>query len=147
MVDATEGHEGFVRVKLEDTGNWSACTDPYFSSVPFDTDVAMEKIYAIGTRNAVDTVEGVIEITGSVERPFFEAVATNDFIDGAYSLGDVSGLVGTNVSKCTMVVSPNSNVTFYLHEIKFNSYSLGLAAQEVTSERCDYTCNNISMTG
>jgi hypothetical protein len=144
MVDATEGHEGYVRVKLEATGNYSACTDPYFTSVPFDTDVAMEKIYTIGTRNAVDTVEGVIEITGSIERPYFEAVATNDFIDGTHSLADVCGLYGGNVSKCTIAVSPNSNFTYFLHEVKFSSYSLGLAAQEITTERCDYTSNNIS---
>lgn len=144
MVDATEGHEGYVRVKLEATGAWTNCKDPYFTSSPFDTDVAMEKIYAIGTRNAVDTVEGVIEITGSVERPHFEAVATNDFIDGSFSLADVSGLYGGNVSKCTICVSPNKNTTFMLHDVKFHSYSLGLAAQEITNERCDYTCNNIS---
>jgi len=144
MVDAVEGHEGYTRVKLEATGNYSACTDPYFTSVPFDTDVAMEKIYTIGTRNAVDTVEGVIEISGSIERPYFEAVATNDFVDGAYSLADVCGLYGGNVSKCTIVVSPNANFTYFLHSVKFSSYSLGLAAQEITTERCDFTCNNIS---
>jgi len=144
MVDATEGHEGYVRVKLETTANFTACTDPYFSSSPFDTDVAMEKIYAIGSRNAVDTVEGVIEITGSVERPYFEAVATNDFIDGSHSLADVCGLYGGNVSKCTIAVSPNSNMTVYLHEVKFSSYGLSLSAQEVTTEKCDFTCNNVS---
>lgn len=143
MVDATEGHEGHVRVKLE-TNTWAGCLDPYFSSSPFDTDVAMEKIYAIGTRNAIDTVEGVIDITGSVERPFFEAVATNDFINGSISLVDVCGLYGGNVSKCTIMVSPNANATFFLHNVKFHSYSLGVAAQEITVERSDFSADNIS---
>lgn len=144
MVDATEGHEGFVRVKLEDTAAWTNCTDPLFTSAPFDTDVAMEKIYAIGNRNAVDTVEGVIDITGSVERPYFEAAVNNNFVDGSHSLADVCGLYGGNVSKCTIAVSPNKNFTYILHEVKFSSYSLGIAAQEITTERADFTCNNIS---
>lgn len=143
MVDATEGHEGLVRVKLE-ANAWTGCTDPYFTSSPFDTDVAMEKIYTIGSRNAVDTVEGVIDITGSVERPFFEAVATNDFINGSISLVDVCGLYGTNVSKCTIMISPNTNTTFFIHNVKFNSYSLGVAAQEITTERADFSADNIS---
>lgn len=144
MVDANEGHEGYVRVKLETTAAWTNCTDPLFTSAPFDTDVAMEKIYVIGNRNSVDTVEGVIEITGSVERPYFQAAVNNDFIDGSHSLADVAGLYGGNVSKCTICISPNVNFTYFLHSVKFHSYSLGISAQEITTERADFTADNIS---
>ena len=144
MVDANEGHEGYCRVKLEATAAWTNCTDPLFTSVPFDTDVAMEKIFVIGNRNAVDTVEGVLEITGSVERPYFQAAVDNDFIDGSHSLADVCGLYGGNVSKCSIAIAPNPNFTYVLHSVKFHSYSLGVAAQEITTERADFSCDNIS---
>ena len=157
MVDATEGHEGSVRIKLENTSNnWSNTSggyppDPYLTSSPMDTDVSMEKIYVIGNRNAIDTVEGVIDITGSIERPLLEARTNNEIIWNAtgdnasyYTLAEVCGLYGTNVSKCTMLIKPNDNQTYVYHNVKFHSYSLGLAQGEITTESADFTADNIS---
>ena len=162
MVSASEGWEGFVRIKLEDnTANWSMdnnsgghARDPRLTSAPFDTDVAMEKIYVIGSRTAVDTVEGVIDITGSVERPFFLNESINEIVWGAtasaganesrFRLASVSGLYGTNVSKCAMLVKPNSNQTFVLHNVKFHSYGFGMAQGEIATERADFTADNVS---
>ena len=171
MVSASEGWEGFCRVKIENySDNWSYLTtnvsgvpytkDPYVTSAPFDTDVAMERIYVIGSRTPVDTTEGVIEISGSLERPFFETATDNQFIWNAtinasttakpfkntshYTLAEVCGLYGGNVSECTMLVKPSTNQTFVLHSVKFHSYSFGLAQGEVTTEHCDFTCDNIS---
>ena len=166
---ASEGWEGYCRIKLENySNNWSRANisnvssecyakDPYLTSAPFDTDVAMERVYVIGHRTPVDTTEGVIEISGSVERPFFENISDNSFIWNAsiwtysgyhntshYSLADVCGLYGTNVSKCTILIKPNANQTVVLHEVKFHSYGFGLAQGEVTTEHCDFTCDNIS---
>ena len=160
MVDAMEAHEASVRLKLENSSNnWSNASggypnDPYLTSSPMDTDVSMEKIYVIGSRNAIDTVEGVIDITGSIERPLLEAVANNRIIwdaamvSGAnvshYTLSEVCGLYGTNVSKCTMLVKPTDNQTYVYHSVKFHSYSLGLAQGEVVTEKADFTADNIS---
>ena len=157
MVSASEGWEGYVRIKLENnSNNWSNAScgharDPRLTSAPFDTDVAMEKIYVIGSRSAVDTVEGVIDITGSIERPFFLNESINEIVwvasganDTGYRLADVSGLYGTNVSKCAILVKPNSNQTYVLHNVKFHSYGFGMAIGEIATERADFTADNIS---
>ena len=164
MVSASEGWEGYVRIKLENnSNNWSITNingttynyprDPRLTSAPFDTDVAMEKIYVIGSRTAVDTVEGVIDITGSIERPFFLNESINQIVWAAnysavnqsqFRLADVSGLYGTNVSKCAMMIKPNSNQTYVLHNVKFHSYGFGMASGEIATERVDFTADNIS---
>jgi len=171
MADIAEGWEGYCRIKLENnTDNWSRLTtnvsgtpyakNPYVRSAPFDTDVAMERIYVIGSRTPVDTTEGVIDITGSIERPFFETATDNQFIwsgitnastilkpyenTSHYTLAEVCGLYGSNVSKCMILVKPVSNQTFVLHSVKFHSYSFGLAQGETTTESADFTAKNIS---
>lgn len=159
MVSASEGWEGYVRIKLENnSNNWSGnasagyAKDPRLTTAPFDTDVAMEKIYVIGSRTAVDTVEGVIDITGSIERPFFLNESINEIVwdansslnESRYRLASVSGLYGTNVSKCAMLVKPNSNQTYVLHNVKFHSYGFGMAIGEIATERADFTADNIS---
>jgi len=150
-VAALEGWEGEVRIQTEKEWaanvSWGNCTEPYLTSAPFDTDVAMEKIYVIGSRNAVDTVEGVIDITGSIERPFFESGERNKIIwDGTVqkTLAETSGLYGTNVTGCTMKIKPVSNQTIVLHNVKFHSYGFGLAQGEITTERADFTADNVS---
>ena len=145
-VSAAEGWQGRTRIKLESDANFNNCTEPYLTSAPFDTDVAMERIYVIGSRTPADTTEGVIEISGSIDRPFFESSARNAIVGSTtkYNLAQVSGLYGTNVSKCTMLVNPVHNQTYVLHDVKFHSYSLSFAQGEVTTEHCDFTCDNIS---
>jgi len=143
-VYATEGWHGYVRIKLDnESTNWSNngsgyAIDPRVSSAPFDT--------AVG-------VEGVIDITGSIERNLFTNLSDNQIIwngsDGGanqthYSLVDVCGLYGTNVSKCMMLIKPNENTTFVLHGVKFHDYSLGVAQGELTKESASFTCDNIS---
>ena len=173
MVSTLQGWQGYVRIKLEnESNNWSlenisnvsnAPTypkDPYVMSAPFDTDVAMEHIYVIGTKTAIDTKDGVMEVTGSIERPLFEDQSDNEFIWNAsinastldkpywntshYTLADVAGLYGTNVSECAMMIKPADNQTFVLHNVRFHSYSFGLAKGEVTTESCDFAATNIS---
>lgn len=163
-VSASEGWEGYIRLKLENSStNWSNASsngkgyyprNPYLRSAPFDTDVAMERVYVIGSRTPADTTEGVIEISGSVERPYFENSSTNEIVWGSatlagpngshYTLADVCGLYGDNVSACTILVKPNANQTIVLHDVKFHSYSFGLAQGEVTTESASFTANNIS---
>ena len=168
-VSASEGWEGYIRLKLENSStNWSNTSsnangsvvssfyprNPYLTSAPFDTDVAMERIYVIGSRTPADTTEGVIEISGSIERPYFENASDNEIVwhpaqdegvNGSnYNLAEVCGLYGDNVSECAILIKPNANQTIVLHAVKFHSYSFGLAQGEVTSEHCDFTANNIS---
>ena len=158
-VYATEGWHGYVRIKLDnESTNWSNngsgyAIDPRVSSAPFDTAVGMEKVYVIGNRNAVDTVEGVIDITGSIERNLYKNLSNNQIVwngsDGGanqthYSLVDVTGLYGTNVSKCMMLVKPNENTTFVLHGVKFHDYSLSFAQGELTKESASFTVENVS---
>ena len=153
MVSASEGWEGYVRIQSQaqwdaGPGVWSNATEPYLTSAPFDTDVAMERIYVIGSRTPADTTEGVMEISGSIDRPFFESAARNEIIlvvgDTQKTLAQTCGIYGGNVSACCMLVQPSSNQTFVLHDVKFHSYSLSFAQGEVTGEHCDFTADNIS---
>ena len=152
MVSAAEGWEGYCRIQLQSVwdgspGTWTNATEPYLTSAPFDTDVAMERIYVIGSRTPADTTEGVIEISGSIDRPFFESAARNQVIwngSAQKTLAQTCGLYGGNVSACIMLVKPVSNQTFVLHDVKFHSYSLTFAQGEVTGEHCDFTADNIS---
>jgi len=147
MVSTLMGWQGEVRIKLQNHTIWTNATDPYLLSAPFDTDVAMEHIYVIGTKTAIDTKDGVMEITGSIERPYFESIERNRIVaggDSGYTLPEVSGVYGINISKCTMLVKPVDNQTFVLHDVRFHSYSSGLAQGESTTESCDFTATNIS---
>lgn len=159
MVSVGQGWEGYVRIKLENNSdNWSVngtiyAIDPYLTTITLDSSVDMEKIYCIGTRTAVDTAEGIIDLTGSIEKPMFENETTNQIIwcgsNNAtwYSLTDVSGYWGTNVSKCAILLMPSglgNNLTYVLHDVKFHDYSISLGAQEITMETVSFTADNAS---
>jgi len=158
MTDVTQGWKGYVRVKLEDNSpNWSNASgyayDPYFTSVTLDSSVDMTKTYAIGTRTAIDTAEGVIDLTGSVERPLFDNASGNWVVWSAgqnfthYSLPDVCGYWGGNVSKCCILLMPsglNQNMTYVLHNAKFYDYSISVSAEDITKETASFTADNAS---
>lgn len=161
MVSTAQGWEAYVRVKLDNSSNnWSYNAtiphNPYFTSSPFESSVDMTKIYVIGTRTSVDTVEGVIDLTGSIERPYFDTDTDNQFVWNAnmtnvsiihYTLADVCGLYGTNVSKCAVLVRPvgtTVNLTYTLWGVKFHDYAFALSSEETLTETASFTIDNVS---
>lgn len=156
-VGVGQGWEGYVRIKLEnnsDNWSWSSTvpTDPYLTTITLDSSVDMTKIYCIGTRTAIDTAEGIIDLTGSIEKPLFDNLSYNQIVwNGSgtthYTLADVCGYWGSNVSKCAILLKPSGlsqNLTYVLHSVKFHDYSISVGAEEITKETASFTADNAS---
>ena len=81
---AVKGWKNRIRIGLESAPNesiWHDGRDPLLNSLTMDTSVDIDKIFVIGSRDAVSMIEGIQEVTGSLERNLYSKNATyNEFI-------------------------------------------------------------------
>lgn len=151
---AIKGHSNKIRIGLDTVGNTSiwAGPDPLINTLTFDTSVDMEKIYVVGDRDAVDIVEGVQEVTGSLERNLYSDNASNEIVDGGnsthYDLLEATGLYGDNLSQVKILFNTTSRTAGspnrVIHGAKLHSYSTNHAATDIVTESAEYDGLNIS---
>jgi len=152
---ALRGWQGKVRIVTATQGNASGfedAPDPRLTSAPFETSVDSEKVYVIGTRDAVDILMSTQEVSGSVERPFFSDNASNQIVHAgngsAFTLAEVAGIEGGEPIECWMAIQPHSNTSFVfvLKGVKFRGWSFNVAAGDVTTERADFDATSINIS-
>jgi hypothetical protein len=140
-----KGWRGYVRI-ADSTANLGSAPDPKLNSAPFDMDNANEVIVVIGSRNPSEIVEGNITISGSLERNFDGGNCAYYSIS-SIRMDQMCGLGQTNVSEFVMKIAPNGSGSapeFYIRGVKFSGYSLGLTADGITVESCDWQGTNVS---
>ena len=153
---AIKGHSNRIRIGLSAATNSSiwAGRDPLINTLSFDTSVDTEKIYVIGSRDAVDITEGVQEISGSIERNLYSKNATyNEVIyenDTAYhDFLSATGMYGDNLSACKILLNTTSressdNFNRVIYGTKFHSYSTDHGATDLITESMEYDSTNVS---
>jgi len=154
-VGALKGWQGKVRIVTANQGNQSGfedAPDPLLTSAPFETSVDSEKVFAIGTRDAIDIILSTQEVSGSVERPFFSDNSSNQIVHAgngsAFTLAEVAGIEGGEPIECWMAIQPHkdTNFCFVLKGVKFRSWSFNIAAGDITTERADFDATSINVT-
>ena len=162
MATGAKGWRGTVRVITDTYLNTSTAgrqsmfvnsSDPYVKSNPINTTVPLDKIFTIGTRAAIDIVEGEQEVTGSLERNFYVNESDNAFVRSGNAsfktLREVSGIYGDALTKCAMQVNLEKNSStqlIYIFGIKFHDWSITLSAGDMIMESVTWDATNISST-
>jgi len=157
MVSTVKGWRGEVKIMVDTNTNTSwfdAAPDPYLDRNPLSTTTPTENIYAIGTKTAIDILEGEQEITGTVERSFMKNESFNTFIlsaevsNASYTLADVAGVTLANMVDCRMRILPNTSEDrqgYVVTGAKFHDWGLDLAAGDRTVEHADWTATGIRL--
>ena len=154
---AIKGHSNRIRIGLSTATNSSiwAGRDPLINTLSFDTSVDTEKIYVIGSRDAVDITEGVQEISGSIERNLYSKNSTyNEVIYESnttyHDFLSATGMYGANLSACKILLNTtsreaNSTYNRVIYGTKFHSYSTTHGATDLVTESMDYDSTNVSI--
>ena len=154
---AVKGWKNRIRIGLESCSNesiWHDGRDPLLNSFTMDTSVDIDKVFVIGTRDAVSMIEGVQEVTGSLERNLYSKNATyNEFIyagNNSYlDLLTATGMYGESLQSCKILMnttsnSASANYNRVIYGVKFHSYRTSTGAGDIVTESVDYDATNIS---
>ena len=147
-----------IRIGLDTVNNnsvWCAAIDPRISNFEINSDYDMEKIYVLGTKTKVDTIEGTQDLTGSMERYLFADNASNQiiYVNAANNtdLRYVSGLYGNDLVKCKVLANmtdPNATAAdkfgIVIRGVKFYGYSINPSVGDTTKENVDWEGENLS---
>lgn len=98
-------------------------------SMDFSIDRSTDKYYEIGSQNAVCTVQGPEEISGSMDRMYGDSRLWDGIKSGEYYNINASLTTGTVIS---------------LKGVKFESYSLDLPQDDFLEESVDFTATAVT---
>ncbi len=157
---AVKGWKNVVRIGVSSAQNesiWKAGRDPLLNSLSVETSTDIEKIWVIGSRQPVSIVEGVTDITGSLERNLYSKNATyNEFIyvndTTHYDLLKVTGLQGEGTLGCKILYNPLSNnisdgYTRILTDVRFHNYRITHSARDIVAESVDFDGSQLAIAG
>jgi len=155
---AVKGWNNRIRIGVSSALNesiWKAGRDPLLNSFSVETGVDIEKISVIGSRQPVSIVEGVTEVSGSIERNLYSKNATyNEFIyvndTTHYDLLKATGLGGEAGLECKILWNPLSNdpddgYKRVITNVKFHDYRIAHAARDVVVESVDYDASRLQI--
>jgi len=155
---AVKGWKNRIRIGVSSAVNesiWKAGRDPLLNSFSVETGVDIEKISVIGSRQPVSIVEGVTEVSGSIERNLYSKNATyNEFIyvndTTHYDLLKATGLGGTEGLECKILWNPVSDDVDDGYErvitnVKFHNYRIAHAARDIVAESVDYDASRLKI--
>ena len=155
---AVKGWNNRIRIGVSSALNesiWKAGRDPLLNSFSVETGVDIEKISVIGSRQPVSIVEGVTEVSGSIERNLYSKNATyNEFIyvndSTHYDLLIATGLGGTEGLECKILWNPVSDDVDDEYErvitnVKFHNYRIAHAARDIVAESVDYDASRLKI--
>jgi len=155
---AVKGWNNRIRIGVSSALNesiWKAGRDPLLNSFSVETGVDIEKISVIGSRQPVSIVEGVTEVSGSIERNLYSKNATyNEFIyvndSTHYDLLKATGLGGTEGLECKILWNPVSDdvddgYKRVITNVKFHNYRIAHAARDVVTESVDYDASRLQI--
>jgi len=155
---AVKGWKNRIRIGVSSAVNesiWKAGRDPLLNSFSVETGVDIEKISVIGSRQPVSIVEGVTEVSGSIERNLYSKNATyNEFIyvndTTHYDLLKATGLGGTEGLECKILWNPVSDDVDDGYErvitnAKFHNYRIAHAARDIIAESVDYDASQLQI--
>ena len=148
---AVKGWNNRIRIGVSSAMNesiWKGGRDPLLNSFSVETGVDIEKISVIGSRQPVSIVEGVTEVSGSLERNLYSKNATyNEFIyvndTTHYDLLKATGLGGEEGLECKILWNPLSNdpddgYKRVITNVKFHNYRIAHSARDIVAESVDY---------
>ena len=148
---AVKGWNNRIRIGVSSAMNesiWKGGRDPLLNSFSVETGVDIEKISVIGSRQPVSIVEGVTEVSGSLERNLYSKNATyNEFIyvndTTHYDLLKATGLGGEEGLECKVLWNPLSNdpddgYKRVITNVKFHNYRIAHSARDIVAESVDY---------
>ncbi|HDI73086.1 MAG TPA: hypothetical protein ENF58_03025 [Candidatus Altiarchaeales archaeon] len=154
---AVKGWKNRVRIGLESAPNesiWHDGRDPLLNSLTMDTSVDIDKVFVVGSRDAVSMIEGVQEVTGTLERNLYSKNATyNEFIyagnNSHLDLLAATGMYGESLQSCKILMnttssSDSADYNRVIYGVKFHSYRTSTAAGDLVTESVDYDATNIS---
>ena len=157
---AVKGWKNRIRIGVSSAVNesiWKAGRDPLLNSFSVETGVDIEKISVIGSRQPVSIVEGVTEVSGSIERNLYSKNATyNEFIyvndTTHYDLLKATGLGGTEGLECKILWNPVSDdvddgYKRVITSVKFHNYRIAHAARDIVTESVDYDASRLQIAG
>lgn len=157
---AVKGWANRIRIGVSSALNesiWKAGRDPLLNSFSVETSVDIDKISVIGSRVPVSIVEGVKEVTGSLERSLYSKNTTyNEFIyvndSTHYDLLRATGLSGEKGLECKILWNPISNNPddSYKHiiaSVKFHNYRVTHSARDIVAETVDYDGSQLGVPG
>ena len=152
MPTPIKGWKGEVRIiGADDNNSWfDAAPDPLLERSPLSTSVPTDKVYVIGKKSPVAILEGEQEITGTVERAFFDNESANyvAIVGGELKrLTDLAGVTETEMIECKMRIRPNESYDilpgYILKGVKFSDWGLDMAAGDMTKEHADYSATDV----
>jgi len=157
---AVKGWKNRIRIGVSSALNesiWKAGRDPLLNSFTTETSVDIDKISVIGSRLPVSIVEGVKDVTGSLERNLYSRNTTyNEFIyvndTTHYDLLKATGLGGTEGLECKILWNPVSNdpddpYKHIIANVKFHNYRVAHSARDVVAESVDYDGSQLGLPG
>jgi len=153
---AVKGWKNRIRIGVSSAMNesiWKGGRDPLLNSFSVETGVDIEKISVIGSRQPVSIVEGVTEVSGSLERNLYSKNATyNEFIyvndTTHYDLLKATGLGGEEGLECKILWNPLSNdpddgYKRVITNVKFHNYRIAHSARDIVAESVDYDASRL----
>jgi len=157
---AVKGWNNRIRIGVSSALNesiWKAGRDPLLNSFTTETGVDIDKISVIGSRLPVSIVEGVKDVTGSLERNLYSKNTTyNEFIyvndSTHYDLLKATGLGGTEGLECKILWNPISNspddpYNHIITNVKFHNYRVAHSARDIVVESVDFDGSQLGLPG
>lgn len=153
---AVKGWNNRIRIGVSSAANesiWKAGRDPLLNSFSLETSTDIEKIWVVGSREPVSIIEGVTDITGSLERNLYSKNATyNEFIyvndSTHYDLLKATGLSGEESLSCKILYNslsndPNKKYNRILDNVKFHDYRITHSARDIVVESVDFDASRL----
>jgi len=157
---AVKGWKNRIRIGVSSAMNesiWKAGRDPLLNLFSVETGVDTDKISVLGSRQPVSIVEGVKDVTGSLERNLYSKNATyNEFIyvndTTHYDLLKATGLQGEKSLGCKILWNPISDDSDdgykrIITDVKFHNYRIAHSARDTIVESVDYDASRLVVTG
>jgi len=153
---AVKGWKNRIRIGVSSAVNesiWKAGRDPLLNSFSVETGVDIDKISVLGSRQPVSIVEGVKDVTGSLERNLYSKNATyNEFIyvndTTHYDLLKATGLQGEAGLECKILWNAISNkhgdgYERVIKNVKFHNYRVAHSARDIIVESVDFDASRL----